>query len=462
MRSPCPSTVGPNQSRISDFTTPTSKGKKRELSSPPVEETQIAKRQNVTMGTSKDDFSIKEYLEQMEARMTQSFKQTIKDTVAESIDEKLKPIQESIDQLLDTKNETERFQGEVSNLITQTSNITARCTNIESENNLLKDRLNTLENKLLDCSLIINGISEDLEETEEDRKEKIFMVIANTVIRPDPIARLEVARNVPIKCITRLGRFNAERGRPISVTFVNKSDADHLYECKSKVGKGIYVEREYCQETERERKFLRPILRECRRNKNYHGSFKMEEGRIKIKGKWYQRDNIHQLPKDISAFVCSSKSDENSVGFFGELNPLSNFHPCQFEWNGIKFHSSEQFIQYQKALLFKDNQTAGMILKSSTPLECKRLADNVVNCVEAEWNEKAKELCKEGIKAKFAQNPHLSEVLLDTEDKVLVESGYDKVWGTGIPLHDVRCLDSTAWGHQGILGELLSEIRHEL
>ena len=125
MRSPCPSTVGPNQSRISDFTTPTSKGKKRELSSPPVEEVQSAKRQNITMGTSNNDLSIKEYLEQMEARMTQSFKETIKDTVAESIDEKLKPIQESIEQLLDTKNETEKFQGEVSNLMTQTSKITA-------------------------------------------------------------------------------------------------------------------------------------------------------------------------------------------------------------------------------------------------------------------------------------------------------------------------------------------------
>ena len=103
-----------------------------------------------------------------------------------------------------------------------------------------------------------------------------------------------------------------------------------------------------------------------------------------------------------------------------------------------------------------------MILKSRSPLDCKRFADIVVNCVEEEWNEKAKELCKEGLKAKFAQNPHLRDVLLETEDKTLVESGYDKVWGTRIPLHDVRCLDPTAWGHQGILGELLSEIRQEL
>ena len=69
-----------------------------------------------------------------------------------------------------------------------------------------------MENKLLDCSLIINGISEDLEETEEDRQEKVVMAIANTVNRPDALAHVEVAHNVPIKSLSRLGRFNAERG----------------------------------------------------------------------------------------------------------------------------------------------------------------------------------------------------------------------------------------------------------
>ena len=61
---------------------------------------------------------------------------------------------------------------------------------------------------------------------------------------------IEVARNVPIKSTQRLGRFVANRNRPISVTFVNKSDADHLFENKTKLGQGIFADREYCQETE--------------------------------------------------------------------------------------------------------------------------------------------------------------------------------------------------------------------
>ena len=134
----------------------------------------------------------------------------------------------------------------------------------------------------------------------------------------------------------------------------------------------------------------------------------MEGTTLKIKGKRYTRENIHQLPEEISAFASTSKSNDNTLGFYGELNPLSNFHVCFFEWNGIQFHSSEQFIQYQKAMLFKDQKTADLIMKCTTALECKQMASSVLNFSSMEWNSKAKELCKPGIKCKFQQNASLA------------------------------------------------------
>ena len=174
-------------------------------------------------------------------------------------------------------------------------------------------------------------------------------------------------------------RFVANRNRPISVTFVSKSDADHLFENKTRLGQGIFADCEYCQETERERQYLRPILKQCRHLDDYKGVCKMEGTTLKIKGKHYTRDNLHQLPEEVSAFASTSKSNDSTLGFFGELNPLSNFHVCCFEWNGIRFHSSEQFIQYQKAMLFKDQKMADLIMKCTTALECKQMATNVLN-----------------------------------------------------------------------------------
>ena len=70
-----------------------------------------------------------------------------------------------------------------------------------------------------------------------------------------------------------------------------------------------------------------------------------------------------------------------------------------------------------------------------------------------------KDRCWDGLRAKFVQNPHLLCVLLSTGNKLLVESSKDNIWGTGIPLYRWDCLQHKYWNGNGLLGELLMEIR---
>ena len=51
---------------------------------------------------------------------------------------------------------------------------------------------------------------------------------------------------------------------------------------------------------------------------------------------------------------------------------------------------------------------------------------------------------------------------MNTGNKTLVESSYDKIWGTGIPLSDPACLDRTKWYNPGIMSKLLMDIRQEV
>ena len=67
--------------------------------------------------------------------------------------------------------------------------------------------------------------------------------------------------------------------------------------------------------------------------------------------------------------------------------------------------------------------------------------------------------CEEGIKAKFFQNSDLRDYLLGTGDKRIAECCSDKLWGNGIPLHDENCIDPSKWQQQGLLGEILENIR---
>ena len=104
-------------------------------------------------------------------------------------------------------------------------------------------------------------------------------------------------------------------------------------------------------------------------------------------------------------------------GFFGELNPLSNFHPTKFIYNNIEYHSSEQLIQYQKARQFGDKKLALEILNAKSALECKRLSKDISNYNHEQWKEVARNRCEEGIMAKFMQNVVIRTYLLKTEKK---------------------------------------------
>ena len=93
------------------------------------------------------------------------------------------------------------------------------------------------------------------------------------------------------------------------------------------------------------------------------------------------------------------------MGFFGEINPLSNFYPSTFLYNGIQYVSSEQLIQSSKAKFFGDMDTYNQILGCSTSLEYKNLSHQIRNVDEAKWEEVAGNICHPGIRAKFFQNP---------------------------------------------------------
>ena len=128
---------------------------------------------------------------------------------------------------------------------------------------------------------------------------------------------------------------------------------------------------------------------------------------------------------------------------------------CNFTYKDVKYHSSKQMIQHMKAELFNDEEAVRNILSAETPLECKLLSKDIANFNRDTWSESAKDLCCGGIIEKFVQNPDLKKKLLSTGTKTIVESCYDRLWGTGIPLHDNRWAHKDMWSSQGILGEML-------
>ena len=62
----------------------------------------------------------------------------------------------------------------------------------------VQTKLNKLEDKSLECNLILHGIKEENTDDQEARIEKVYKAISNTINCDTPSERLQVAREVEI------------------------------------------------------------------------------------------------------------------------------------------------------------------------------------------------------------------------------------------------------------------------
>ena len=122
---------------------------------------------------------------------------------------------------------------------------------------------------------------------------------------------------------------------------------------------------------------------------------------------------------------------------------MSNWALSEFTVNGITFSSMEQYMMYQKAVCFKDEEIAEKILATTDVAVIKALGRQVKGYNDGYWNGVRQLLVYEGLKEKFTQNENLKKLLLDTEDSILAEGTVnDRIWGIGLSMKDSNRLES--------------------
>ena len=141
--------------------------------------------------------------------------------------------------------------------------------------------------------------------------------------------------------------------------------------------------------------------------------------------------------------------------FRGKYAFLSNFYPCQVEYEGKVYPSVENAYQASKTAPHRRNIFAKISAK-----EAKKLGKNVP--LLQGWEGKKIEIMEELIWKKFANNPELKKKLLATGDKILVEGNTwgDEFWGVNLKKPD----PNSKYGYKGknILGEILMKVRDKL
>ena len=185
--------------------------------------------------------------------------------------------------------------------------------------------------------------------------------------------------------------------------------------------------------------------------------------RVKVKGTTdlASRENgSRDLQSEL--FSTLAMSDRYTF-FYTKSSPFSQFHPCDFEEDGIKFTAAEQYMMYQKAVLFNDHDVAQQILYAENPMQMKKLGRQVSGFRESVWIDNRERIVSQGNYLKFTQNSTLKQRLLATGNTILVEaSPSDKIWGVGLRETDPLIHDKNNWKGLNLLGKILTEVREKI
>jgi ribA/ribD-fused uncharacterized protein len=118
-------------------------------------------------------------------------------------------------------------------------------------------------------------------------------------------------------------------------------------------------------------------------------------------------------------------------------------------------------MMWAKAVVFKDDEIAAKILKTSSPKEHKALGRKVRNFDPKVCDKYKEKIVYKALKAKFDQNPDLMVKLQKTSPTILVEaSPWDRIWGIGYEEEKALRVGVHKWG-ENLLGKLLTRVRDE-
>lgn len=173
--------------------------------------------------------------------------------------------------------------------------------------------------------------------------------------------------------------------------------------------------------------------------------------------------------KELRELHNSTNGNVGFLFFYGHYgygignHVLSQWFDKKFTVDNIEYRTAEQYMMAEKARLFNDQQILSAIMAATTPKEAKQLGRKIRNFNPKVWDTHKKAIVTKGNYAKFSQNPDLKKYLLQTGDKILVESSpYDNIWGIGLDSTEARAIHPSNWPGQNLLGFCLMEVRDSL
>ena len=253
------------------------------------------------------------------------------------------------------------------------------------------------------------------------------------------------------------------RPRPIVVIFQSANEKAQIFKnlrnLKDKEEwKNVYLNDNFTEQQANEQRDLR-ALAAFAKAKGFNAI--VRAGALWLEGRKYRYEELHRLPGDISLIKAKNIHilDDKAIVFQSPHSPLSNLFPCNITYRGEAFLSAEAAFQINRATECGYHREAQDIKLERNAFKAKSLARDFKTT--REWEDRAEQVMREILVAKFSRNKTCKSFLLATGDRTLFEGTGDKRWGCGIPIAKAHLVTFKNPG-RNILGKLLEEVRRNL
>ena len=374
------------------------------------------------------------------------------------VDELQKSVGFQYRELSEIKDELKQVKHDVVDLRDRVTVLENENISLKSQNQELQEQSLLSEVRRRELNLVFEGIKDTYDENAGFLHRKLVDVLNHMEVFNNCGAR------VPITRIQRIGPGQRGQCRPALISFLRYDDVQLILRNRGQLPNNVFVREDYPMEIEERRRVLRPIFNKARKSDKYRGRCRLTVDKLVILGHTYTVrpvNNLDKLPQDLNPRKMAEREDDNTLAFFTQGSPFSNFHGRSFMKDNVKYLCSEQYIQAKKAQIFNDDATHYRIMQASSPYEMKRLGNHVSNFVGQVWTKEAEKVALDACFAKFSQNEDLKDILLKTQNKTLAEASPDQHWGVGLTLSDENLL-SGAWTGNNLLGKVLMNVREQL
>ena len=158
------------------------------------------------------------------------------------------------------------------------------------------------------------------------------------------------------------------------------------------------------------------------------------------------------------------KMSSSIVVFSSSKDPFSGLYQCTFDYNGLRFNSSEQCYQYLRAKHKCCNKKAMKIIMTKNPLKCCIIGRTMGKKSDTFWRDRYDiKYMQEATNAKILSCKLIRDLLMSTGNNILCyASKRDRYWGVGMGCDDHRIFVHDEWLGRNELGNILMRIRDQL